>query len=363
MFGSKYKRKPLGRLSAKDVTAHRDNCRISSEPVQLSPLMVTTFCYYGAHGQFNVLQSPILPSMGMGGPMMFVPSDKWVTYEQVPDGLAWEKRLLRASDPVPAPPSSAAPAAAADVPLPPSPPGARDASEASLAPGASAQADPGPARRSSEPVITGGQGPTEREDGQKLRAAGQALERRDFATAERLLRDICSRCPDPYVAEYLDGEVLCIKAWDSADFMRRTAAENELKPASTAWLEAVYPPACFRLGFLLMEKQDARGAARWLEEGVRMEPCNPSLLLELGNAYTRLGASEMALDCMQRVSVLKGIPPQQTAAAYRCMGIALIDLGRLDEAEARLQQSLTFDPGEPRTHNELAYIAQLRAHR
>lgn len=103
MFGNKYRRKWLGTCSPAEISTHHDNCRISSQPVQLSPLIVTTFIYYGSSGQFNVLESPVFPSTGMGGPMMFIPSDKWVTWDQVPDGLEWEKRRLHPHNPVPHP--------------------------------------------------------------------------------------------------------------------------------------------------------------------------------------------------------------------------------------------------------------------
>ena len=51
---------------------------------------------------------------------------------------------------------------------------------------------------------------------------------------------------------------------------------------------------------------------------------------------------------------------QQKGRALRGQGINLIDLGRLEEAEAAFQRSLEVEPNHPSAPHELGYIAHLR---
>lgn len=102
MLGNKYKPKQLGACSAAEIASHHDNCSITSHVVQLSAGIATCFCYYGSSGRFNVLEAYVtLGPDALGAPLL--PTDKWLTWDQVPDGLRWEKRLLRPNDPVPRP--------------------------------------------------------------------------------------------------------------------------------------------------------------------------------------------------------------------------------------------------------------------
>ena len=52
---------------------------------------------------------------------------------------------------------------------------------------------------------------------------------------------------------------------------------------------------------------------------------------------------------------------RETGNAWRCMGYALIEQGRYDEAEALYRACLKLDPGDAKAKNELAYIAGQRA--
>ena len=94
MFGSKYKPKSLGRLSAAAVAQYHDNCVITSEVVPTSRVKGSMWRYYGALGKFHRYDGL------MDDLFALVPSE-WVTADDVPDGLAWERRLLRPQDSVP----------------------------------------------------------------------------------------------------------------------------------------------------------------------------------------------------------------------------------------------------------------------
>lgn len=133
----------------------------------------------------------------------------------------------------------------------------------------------------------------------------------------------------------------------------------------TVWLAPVYPQACFRLGFLLVDKGDYQGALHWLLFGGRMEPHRGLFPLEAAHAYALLGKHAEAVTCFAQAAELSGDNDRERAAALRGMGISLIDLGRLAEAEKNLRASLAADPDNPaavaKAGDELAYIAMLRA--
>lgn len=89
-------------------------------------------------------------------------------------------------------------------------------------------------------------------------------------------------------------------------------------------------------------------------------PADAALFTETAAAYTRLhrwdealGASDTALKASQN--------DRDRARSQRSRGFALIELQRLDEAEAAYRESLKLEPGSIVALNELEYIARQRA--
>jgi len=202
-------------------------------------------------------------------------------------------------------------------------------------------------------------------DSEKLSQAIALFDGGDTAGGERVLRDVCSRAPKQYEYCWVDRGKCYLRAWDMEEFMLFIARQPEGDRIDTEWLGAVYPPACFRLGFLLVGKGEYREALRWLLLGAQMEPQRPVFLLEAGNAYGHCGNHQGALKCFGNVLALPDLEPDAKAAAFRGMGANLIDLGRLSDAEDCLMAAVAAEPGNQvavaRAKEELAYIAMLRA--
>jgi len=201
----------------------------------------------------------------------------------------------------------------------------------------------------------------EQADAQKVNEAVKHLQNRNVSEAEGILRDVCSRCPDKYEYEYTGDGTRHRKFWDVAEFMSYVATHGQEKKENVVWLLSAYPRACYYLAFILVETRDFAEAISWLNKGRSMEPRNPKFLLELGVAHARLKAHQQSYDCYLQAYELAGDSEQERAVALRGMGVQLIDLQRLDEAEARLRESLTIDPDSANAKHELVYIAQLRA--
>lgn len=199
-------------------------------------------------------------------------------------------------------------------------------------------------------------------DAGKVSDALECVARGDSSAAEAILRDVCSRCPDEYVREFTADGVRVIKFWDFAEFLDFCTVENSGPfKGQVLWSRAAYPPACFHLASLLVEKGSLAEAAQWLGKGSAMEPLNPNFPLELGYIHAVRKDHEKALSSYARASDLAAGSKTKKAAALRGMAVQLVDLGRLDAAEERIRESLQLEPENAKAKSELGYILLARA--
>lgn len=152
----------------------------------------------------------------------------------------------------------------------------------------------------------------------------------------------------------------------------------------TAVLDVAWAEAYFLKAYALVEASVGSGAYKTnkggnpesdpeylararavLERGLQLEPYHARMLAELGNLL------QLQQDWN---GMLRVFTDAETAAAYqpegeqgpafgrakRGIGYALIELGRLDEAEAKFRECLRIDPDDAGAKNELEYIRQLR---
>lgn len=73
--------------------------------------------------------------------------------------------------------------------------------------------------------------------------------------------------------------------------------------------------------------------------------------------YRALDVYRKGLDLARRFPSSNALEP----IALRGIGFSLIEIGRLDEAEGALRESLDLDPGNPMALSELEYIDHLRS--
>lgn len=205
------------------------------------------------------------------------------------------------------------------------------------------------------------QSETEHADAGKVDEALAHLHVWNTPEAESILLDVCSRCPDDFRYEYVEDDTRYIKFWDMPEFMEYVAAQPEESGENITWLPSAYPRACYHLAFLCIEKGDFRGAIQWLGKGRSMEPRNPKFLLEAGVAYAHLEEHQNAMARYHEALDLPGISVHGRAVALRGLGVQLIILGRLDEAEARLKESLALEPDNANARHDLMHISHLRA--
>jgi len=130
-----------------------------------------------------------------------------------------------------------------------------------------------------------------------------------------------------------------------------------------------YPAISYDLGFYYNEIGKYGEALRVLDAGLALPTegilgvgeSTPGLISERGAALEGLKRWPDVLDNFRKGASIGGLKPEQLALMLRGQGLALTELGRLDEAEKVYRDSLTDAPNNPNALRELAYIAHLRA--
>lgn len=124
----------------------------------------------------------------------------------------------------------------------------------------------------------------------------------------------------------------------------------------------VYGTAALILTLQAVQDHRYEDAIRYGQRGIALNPDHALLRTELSNSYVQSGRPAEGL------AVLDGylarhpdISVFDAGLVLRTQGFALIELGRLDEAEAAYRQALVLEPDHRGAQDELTYIAQLRS--
>jgi len=211
-------------------------------------------------------------------------------------------------------------------------------------------------------MYTNGEKSTETLDAEKVDKAIELLLDGDQLGASSLLEEVIKNTPKDYLNQYEKDGNLFIKFWDLTEFTRYVDIYKDERDVSISWLLNAYPRAYYILGCLSVQQKNYHEAVKYLEAADRLEPNNPSILLEKAVAYLAIGDPAKALSVNERVlEVGPLVTEEDRAMALRGKGVALIDLGQLDAAEKALEESLKYEPDSRIAHGELDYIADLRS--
>jgi tetratricopeptide (TPR) repeat protein len=213
-------------------------------------------------------------------------------------------------------------------------------------------------------------------------AAGEAADQRTvdaaltsfthggFSALERhlpLLERVLANAPEchPQI-ERRDGEVI-VRTSNNQDFMIISAAigaaAQELGQRTSIRMGPnPYADASLVLASYAVEQRRYADALPWLDRGLALQPSNASLIMEKATALAGLRRFDEAHALLQGALDSREMALTLDRARFlRVNGIVLIDLERLDDAEAMLNESIRLQPNNPVARQELEYIAQLRA--
>lgn len=210
-------------------------------------------------------------------------------------------------------------------------------------------------------------------------------ESRDHATYEAAMRDFqrggfprlerhidrltraLDGAPDRYPVIERNQDRIIVRATDPDDAMMLSLisslpAEGEApRSISVVTQPNVYPMIALVLGSAAVERQDYPKALAVLDKGLALQPNDRFLLSERITALQGMQRWDEALAAAD-TALASGdlLISTNPALLHRKRGFSLIELGRLDEAQAAYEESLKTDPENAAAQRQLEYIQQLR---
>ena len=196
------------------------------------------------------------------------------------------------------------------------------------------------------------------------REASEHLIAGRYAEAEALLESVLQSMPTGWTAKRDDGMFTEIAFWDQEEFLRHSFRNAKHLEKSIMWINLSFSRAWYQLAVTHSKQGHFEKALFAIDCGLELEGDHPELWNEKGYLLGQLKRHQESLDCYTKAATVRDwAPARQVARALRGQGVQLVDLDRLDEAEAALQRALELEPKSEVARNELAYIADLRAER
>lgn len=166
-----------------------------------------------------------------------------------------------------------------------------------------------------------------------------------------------------------------------AEYERRYAGKPrplcDVEPAETAAYAGVagkdytlaedgWCTALWAKGFALIDLKQLDAAVPFLERSVALAPFHPHYLSELGYAYQAQKHWQRSYDFYARAAdaALRqegGRRNKSLRRAWFGMAFDMIEMGRLDEAEALFRKCLEVSPNDEAVKRELQYVAEQKA--
>ncbi len=197
----------------------------------------------------------------------------------------------------------------------------------------------------------------------------QLLEADDVAGAEAMMPDLRAaqgRSPDVAPSPELCGTTLNVFSDSVADLVMASAVvakDTSLAGVGVALKgEMPYGTISFVIGWLEYEHKDFEAALADYSRGRLNAPDDVTLASEYASTLSALGRAQEAYDAASQF--LAGHPAlddKDRAVMLRREGYSLIDLNRLDDAQAAYEASLKLDPDNSVALGDLDYIKQQRA--
>jgi tetratricopeptide (TPR) repeat protein len=200
-----------------------------------------------------------------------------------------------------------------------------------------------------------------------VRAAEEAFQQRGFeglAEHQGKLLDVLAHAPDAFPAMERRGDTVILRPFRTERALILSLMSAEMNPGlKTVAVYDTYPMAAFLVGSLNVQLQRPEAAIAALDKGLALQPAEPVLITEKGAALILMKrpADALALYEPWLAQDDDDADDADRARMLRAKGFALVELNRLDEAEAAYRASLQLEPGHDLANRELAYITSIRA--
>ena len=159
----------------------------------------------------------------------------------------------------------------------------------------------------------------------------------------------------------VDESTLICSFWDNAEYMsflaNRRQQDGEM---SVMWDDVSYSKRWWQLALVNRKQGLHRNALTCIECGLELEPDHPYLWIQKGLILIETKQYAQALSAFETATAVRSWASASVVAwALRQQGYVLIELGRLNEAQAVYRRSLELDPNNETAGNELEYIDRL----
>lgn len=197
----------------------------------------------------------------------------------------------------------------------------------------------------------------------------QFLQEHDVASVDAMMPDLraaLDRAPDVAPKPERCGATLDVYSDNLADLLTASAiiARSPGLKGLSAGLRGAppYGSLAFVIGWVEYEHKDFAAALRDYGRGRLNAPDDAALVTEYISTLNQLGRAQEALDSDDAfVAAHPALNDHDRAVLLRKRGYALVDLDRLDDAEAAYDQSLRLEPGDSQALADLEYIKRQRA--
>jgi tetratricopeptide (TPR) repeat protein len=200
--------------------------------------------------------------------------------------------------------------------------------------------------------------------GDALEQAQSLMRQHKFAEAQQVLQHFTATMPPAWQSVVEHDDRIDIAYWDTREMLACSLTEAKRAGKDVVWVRPSYSKAWYLLGFMAVERGDYAEANKDLDHGLALEPDHPTLLNEKATIEQQTGKHAESIAFNRKVIESKRcVTKEALSRAWRSQAVSLTELGKLDEAENALDESLKVDPGNADTEREFIYIQRLRANK
>jgi len=155
--------------------------------------------------------------------------------------------------------------------------------------------------------------------------------------------------------------IFCSQTAEQDGYYLTTAdgGADNVRLVTATWCEALYVKA-----FALVDLQRLDDAQSAFERLVAFAPKHARYINELGYVFLKKKEWQHSIETYMRAEAAATFTPErrdyERCVAFRGIGFDLVELGRLDDAEAAYRKCLAIIPGEPKSLGEIEYIKEQR---
>lgn len=171
---------------------------------------------------------------------------------------------------------------------------------------------------------------------------------------------------DPVVASFekdFAGEkrhVYCSQTAEQEGYYLTTAGgTGAVRLVPSTWCEALYVKA-----FALVDLDRLDDAQSTFERLITFAPKHSRYLNELAYVFLKKKEWQHSIDAYTNAEAAASFTPErrdyERCVSFRGIGYDLVELGRLDDAEAAYRKCLAIIPDEPKSLGEIEYIKEQR---